>query len=63
MTTLHTRCSEQTKRQFQVLAASHGLSASLFLRKMIATVLVSTQAGTSPLPIAEIRGGRGGSGG
>jgi len=63
MTTLHTRCSEETKRRFQALAKSHGLSASLFLRKMIATVLASTEAGTSALPIAEIRGGRGGSGG
>lgn len=50
MTTLHTRCSETTKRQFQSLAASHGLSASLFLRKMIATVLASAEVGTFPLP-------------
>lgn len=63
MTTLHTRCSEETKQQFQALAASHGLSASLFLRKMIASVLASTEAGTSPLTDTETRGGRGGAGG
>lgn len=63
MTTLHTRCSEATKRRFQALATSHGLTASLLLRKMIAAVLASTEAGTLPLPNAEIRGGRGGAGG
>lgn len=63
MTTLHTRCSEATKLRFQALAASHGLSTSLFLRKMIATVLANTEAGSSPLSIAELRGSRGGSGG
>lgn len=63
MTTLHTRCSEATKQRFQALAASHGLTASLFLRKMIAAVLAGTEAGSAPLPSAEIRGGRGGSGG
>lgn len=63
MTTLHTRCSEQTKQRFQALAASHGLSSSMFLRKMIAAVLASSESGTSTSLNPEIRGGRNGTGG
>ena len=63
MTTLHTRCSAQLKQQFDALAASHDLSASMLLRQMIVTVLAHHAATETALPRSEIRGGRGGYGG
>lgn len=63
MTTLHTRCSAQTKSQFHTLAASHGVAASMLLRQMIVAVLAQNAGTVSALPREETRGGRGGQGG
>ncbi|MEO6967599.1 MAG: hypothetical protein ABI132_03965 [Rhodanobacteraceae bacterium] len=63
MTTLHTRCSAQTKSQFHALAASHGVSASMLLRQMIVAVLAQNGGMVSALLRSETRGGRGGCGG
>ncbi|MEO6968219.1 MAG: hypothetical protein ABI132_07170 [Rhodanobacteraceae bacterium] len=60
MTTLHTRCSAQTKDQFHALAASHGVSASMLLRQMILTVLAQNGGTVSACrdrrPAADVAG-------
>ena len=54
-------CSADIKARFRALAAAEGLTESMLLRRMVATVVV--QPGNAHLVSAEIHGGRGGQGG
>ena len=54
-------CSAETKARFQALATAEGISESLLLRRMVATVVA--QSGNTRHRSVETRGGRGGQGG
>lgn len=54
-------CSAEIKARFRVLAAAEGLTESMLLRRMVATVVA--QPGNAHLLSAGIRGGRGGQSG
>ncbi|MEO6967044.1 MAG: hypothetical protein ABI132_01095 [Rhodanobacteraceae bacterium] len=60
MPELHARCSAQTKRQFQALAASEGLTESVLLRRMVTTVIAHNMGAVCALPKSDTRGGQGG---
>lgn len=59
MPLLQTRCSAAVKTRFRALAASKGLTESILLRRMVATIL-SEVVPDAPVLRSETRGGRGG---
>jgi Mobilization protein NikA len=61
--TLQTRCRPEIKQRFRALAREHGLTESMLLRRMVATVLAQASGTSLPLSATGTRGGRGGHGG
>ncbi|MGH8040444.1 MAG: hypothetical protein ACREPN_00170 [Rudaea sp.] len=63
MPTLKTLCSDEAKTRFSALATREGLTESMLLRRMVATVIVKCGGPGAPLPRSDTRGGRRGYGG
>ena len=60
---LRARCSAEIKQRFRAIAAAEGLTESLLLRRMAATVIAQHDHGGTAVPRSDTRGGRGGHGG
>lgn len=60
MPELHARCSAQTKRQFRAVASSEGLTESILLRRIVATVIAHNLDAVCALPKSDTHGGQGG---
>lgn len=60
MPELHARCSAQIKQRFQALASGEGLTESILLRRMVATVIAHNLEAVCALPKSDTHGGQGG---